>query len=95
MRALEEHIEGMAGEAGWGPENTTCRQCFRWGRMNRPAEYDGRMLAPAVCRLAAARARAKLVPIPHDTPSCKFFEPVGDIPPVVAPDDDAVAREQD
>jgi hypothetical protein len=71
---------GMAHFATTGPENTSCRECVFWGAGARHDYYalggkPGGALKPHPCAKYRTMMRGEQGPgVPHDAPSCKYFE---------------------
>ena len=75
---------GMAHFAGTGPKGTTCRECQHWA-------FDGYLsttgsLKTTICekytRMMNGRVGQR---VPHDAPSCRYYEPMPDPPSVYDP----------
>ncbi|BEV47318.1 hypothetical protein CRBSH125_35010 [Afipia carboxidovorans] len=78
---------GMAFWSGTGPGNTTCRECVFFDHQHSyyaKKGIGGGSLKPAKCKKFKALAQSSGGAVPHDTRSCKYFEPAPVPPPVVS-----------
>ena len=76
---------GMASWAGAGPAGTTCRECLFWTGCGRNAGYVAkwRTLIARPCAKHRALMNDKIgEAVPHDAPSCRFFEANPNPPPI-------------
>lgn len=70
---------GMAHWATTGPKGTTCRECSNFEK----PEYKDNMLRASKCRMYRVLSYREGKAVPHDTPSCKFFERSENPPPTM------------
>lgn len=70
---------GMAHWATTGPKGTTCRECTNFEK----PEYKDDMLRVSKCRMYRVLSYREGKPVPHETPSCKFFEWNDNPPPIM------------
>ena len=78
---------GMAFWADTGPGNTTCRECIFFDHQNSyyaKKGLGGGTLKPAKCKKYQHLAQKSGGNVPHETRSCKYFEPNPSPPPVVS-----------
>jgi hypothetical protein len=65
---LRKSVPGMAHFAGTGPAGLTCGDCFFWQAIPRSPRQHCAKYRELV-------RKGPLQAIPHNTPSCRHFEP--------------------
>jgi hypothetical protein len=75
---------GMAHFAGTGPKGTTCRTCVHWA-------FDGYLSSKGTLKDTICEQYSKMMNgrtggrVPHDAPSCKYYEPMPGPPAIYDP----------
>jgi hypothetical protein len=79
--AFERHrratYAGMASWAMTGPAGTTCRECLHWNGCGKDTGYVAtwRTLKARPCAKYRSLMNNKTgAAVPHDAPSCRFFQ---------------------
>ena len=79
-RLRDKTYPGQASWATEGPPDTVCRQCRHW---TIQGYLTGReMLRPGPCAKFERMTRQKGPAVPPYAPSCRYFDPSPDAPPM-------------
>jgi len=79
---------GMAFWAGTGPAGRTCRECSFYqfnGYKSKKGGITGGVLKLGICNKYLSMMLRAGSKVPHETPSCKYFELNKLVPPITDP----------